>query len=47
MLVTPNGEKLCSSLRLEFKATNNEPVLVELDLACEMGAELSCEMTLK
>jgi hypothetical protein len=47
VLVTPNREKLCNSLRLEFKATNNEAVLVRLDLAHEMGVELSCGTTLK
>jgi ribonuclease HI len=24
VLIIPDGEKLCSSLRLEFKTTNNE-----------------------
>ncbi|XP_059441920.1 uncharacterized protein LOC132174250 [Corylus avellana] len=43
VLITPDGEELCSSLRLEFKTTNNETeyeaVLVGLGLAREMGAD--------
>ncbi|XP_059436668.1 uncharacterized protein LOC132169694 [Corylus avellana] len=42
VLITPDGEELCSSLRLEFKTTNNEAeyeaVLAGLGLAREMGA---------
>ncbi|XP_059436564.1 uncharacterized protein LOC132169561 [Corylus avellana] len=43
VLITLDGEELCSSLRLEFKTTNNEAeyeaVLAGLGLAREMGAE--------
>ncbi|XP_059441973.1 uncharacterized protein LOC132174316 [Corylus avellana] len=43
ILITPDGEELCSSLRLEFKTTNNEAeyeaVLAGLGLAREMGAD--------
>ena len=43
MLVTPNGEELGSSLRLEFRATNNEAeyeaVIVGLRMALELRAE--------
>jgi hypothetical protein len=43
MLITPDGEELCSSLKLEIKTTNNEAkyevVIVGLRLAQEMGAE--------
>ncbi|XP_059461825.1 uncharacterized protein LOC132190804 [Corylus avellana] len=41
VMITPDGEKLCSSLKLKFKTTNNEAeyeaVLAGLDLALEMG----------
>ena len=43
VLVTPDGEELCSSLKLEFRITNNEAeyeaVLVALSMACEMKAK--------
>ena len=43
VLITPDGEELHSSFRLDFKTTNNEAkykvVLVGLSLAREMGAE--------
>jgi ribonuclease HI len=42
VLITPKGEEFCSSLKLEFKTTNNkaeyEAVLAGLGLAHEMGA---------
>ncbi|XP_059428515.1 uncharacterized protein LOC132162275 [Corylus avellana] len=43
VLISPDGEELCNSLKLEFKTTNNEAeyeiVLAGLGLAREMGAE--------
>jgi ribonuclease HI len=43
VLVTPDGEELRSSLKLEFKITNDEAeyeaVLATLSLACEMEAK--------
>jgi ribonuclease HI len=43
VLITPKGEELSSSLKLEFKTTNNkaeyEAALTGLDLAHEMGAD--------
>jgi ribonuclease HI len=43
VVVTPEEEELCSSLRLEFKTTNNkaeyEAVIVELCVTLEMGAK--------
>jgi ribonuclease HI len=43
VLVTLDGEELCSSLKLEFRITKNEAeyeaVLVALSLACEMEAK--------
>ncbi|XP_059446359.1 uncharacterized protein LOC132177899 [Corylus avellana] len=43
VMITPDGEELCSSLKLKFKTTNNEAkykaVLAGLGLALEMGAE--------
>jgi ribonuclease HI len=42
VLFTPDGEELSSSLRLEFKTTNNEAeyeaVMAGLELALELGA---------
>jgi ribonuclease HI len=47
VLFTPDGEELSSSLRLEFKTTNNEAeyeaVVAGLELALELGAD-SVEM---
>ena len=47
LLITPNGEELSSSLRLEFRTTNNEAeyeaVIVGLGMALELGAK-SVEM---
>jgi ribonuclease HI len=43
LLTTPNREELSSSLRLEFKTTNNEAeyevVIAGLGMALELGAE--------
>ncbi|XP_059434486.1 uncharacterized protein LOC132167505 [Corylus avellana] len=43
MMITPNGEELCSSLKVKFKTTNNEAeyeaVLARLGFAREMGAK--------
>jgi ribonuclease HI len=43
LLITPDGAELSSSLRLEFKTTNNEAeyeaVIAGLGLALELGAE--------
>ena len=43
LLITPEGEELSSSLRLEFKTTNNkveyEAVIAGLEMALELGAE--------
>jgi ribonuclease HI len=43
VVVTPEEEELCSSLRLEFKTTNNkaeyEAVIVELYVTPEMGTK--------
>jgi ribonuclease HI len=43
LLISPNGEKLSSSLRLEFRTTNNEAeyeaVIAGLGMALELGAE--------
>jgi ribonuclease HI len=43
VLFTPDGEKLSSSLRLEFKTTNNEAeyeaVVAGLELALELGVD--------
>jgi hypothetical protein len=43
VIVTPEGEELNGSLRLEFKTTNNEAeyeaVIARLGLALELGAE--------
>ena len=43
LLITPNGKELSSSLRLEFKTTNNEAeyeaVIVGLGMALELGAK--------
>ncbi|XP_059446435.1 uncharacterized protein LOC132177982 [Corylus avellana] len=43
VMITPDGEELCSSLKLKFKTTNNEAeykaVLAGLGLALEIGAE--------
>ncbi|XP_059431476.1 uncharacterized protein LOC132164979 [Corylus avellana] len=43
VMITPDGEELCSSLKLKFKTTNNkaeyEAVLARLGLALEMGAK--------
>ncbi|XP_059436411.1 uncharacterized protein LOC132169391 [Corylus avellana] len=43
VMITPDGEELCSSLKLKFKTTNNEAeyeaVLAGLGLALEMGAK--------
>ena len=43
MLITPNGEELRSSLRLQFRTTNNEAeyeaVIAGLIMALELGAE--------
>jgi ribonuclease HI len=42
-LITPDGEELSSSLRLEFRTTNNkaeyEVVIVGLGLALELGVD--------
>jgi ribonuclease HI len=47
VLFTPDGDELSSSLRLEFKTTNNEAeyeaVMAGLELALELGAD-SVEM---
>jgi ribonuclease HI len=43
VLFTLDGEELSSSLRLEFKTTNNEAVVAGLELALELGAD-SVEM---
>lgn len=44
VLITPDGEKLCSSLKLEFKTINNEieyeAVIARLDLALKIGAKV-------
>jgi ribonuclease HI len=44
VLITPDKEELCSSLRMEFKATNNETeyetVLVGLSFTREMDLSL-------
>jgi ribonuclease HI len=43
LLITPNEEELSSSLRLEFRPTNNEAeyeaIIVGLGMALELGAE--------
>ena len=43
MLVTLDGEELSSSLKLEFRTTNNEAeyevVITGLGMALELGAE--------
>jgi ribonuclease HI len=43
MLITQNEEELSSSLRLEFKTTNNEAgyeaVMASLGMALELGAK--------
>lgn len=43
MLVTPEGEELNGSLRLQFRTTNNEAeyeaVIAGLGLALELGAK--------
>ncbi|XP_059436570.1 uncharacterized protein LOC132169570 [Corylus avellana] len=48
VMITPDEEELCSSLKLKFKTTNNkaeyEAVLAGLGLACEMGAKFVEEM---
>jgi ribonuclease HI len=43
LLITPDGEELSSSLRLEFRTTNNEveyeAVIAGLRMALELGAK--------
>ena len=43
LLITPEGEEFSSSLRLEFRTTNNEVeyevVIAGLEMALELGAE--------
>ncbi|XP_059436758.1 uncharacterized protein LOC132169816 [Corylus avellana] len=43
VMITPDGEELCNSVKLKFKTTNNEAeykaVLAGLGLALEMGAK--------
>ena len=43
LLITTDGEELSSSLRLEFKTTNNEAeyeaIIASLEMALELGAE--------
>ena len=44
LLITPEGEELSSSLRLEFRTTNNEAeyeaIIAGLGMALELGAVL-------
>ena len=39
LYITLDGEELGSSLRLEFRTTNNEAVIVGLGMALKLGAE--------
>ena len=39
LLIIPEGEELSSSLKLEFRTTNNEAVIAGLGMALELGSK--------